>query len=77
MNINWSDYNNSLKKYSKNNFINECHIELHNMTMRRNLLNEFYRSSEYISLIEDLKEFDSTDFDYFHYEKELVFGKTD
>lgn len=74
-NINWEDYQNSFGKITED-VLNEYNEDLHNMTVKDSLVKDAYLCPAYLRAMSEIGEFDTTNTDYFNYEKELLFGKT-
>lgn len=56
---------------------NEYERDLHTMTMKESKIKNFLHSPKYKKIIDEMKIFDQTDFDYFKYEKDLNIGDFD
>lgn len=72
--LNWEIYRASFIKIPED-VLNEYQGNLHTMKMKEEVFQNFCRCPRYLKILCEMEEFDSTNLDFFNYEKELNFGE--
>ena len=74
--LKWEIYRTSFIKLPED-VLNEYQSDLHNMKMKEELFQNMNFCPNYLKVLCELEEFESTNLDFFNYEKELNFGEGD